>query len=566
VGPVLRFFVVLAAAVAPLWAQFTGLATPSDGSVVYFSSTLSLKGAGQPPYGKLFVADETGVRLFRLLPKIEPASTGSCVIGTQYSLDSAEVTSDGKTVAAPGQLSYSGLCNRNLSATDLISAAGDQELPGYVYLSPGGRYAIADTTYSVFSSASLLFLDLQTGQQTPVGLPEVTGPWPVSFPSAGRVIANDGTAIFSFYNGAYLARPGQDLRPFPVPNATPLAIDAAGTAVLYTVSNTLRLLNLQTQQDQLVLADQADASGLSDDGTRALFLRGGQAYIIQTDGTALRQLTSDPARITAAVLSGDGGIVYAETDAGRLLKINAGTGDQVELIGRTPFLTSGAATDAGLAATVYGIGLSDTSFQATPPVPTSLGGVGVLIGDQNIPVLQVSPTSVGFLVPWNIQPAGNQTLTVQASGVHSPFDFPTADILITTGPRAGDVLHQNGSTLVSNASPTHPGELIHVSAVGLGPVSPEVPVGTLAPSTEPLARLASPMTCSDSTVLFAGLQPGSLAHIYQVDLRIGSATGYLQFPCSIGGSEFLFLTLYVVPTRQAGRGPGVPPPSPLPRH
>ena len=138
----------------------------------------------------------------------------------------------------------------------------------------------------------------------------------------------------------------------------------------------------------------------------------------------MRQVTSEPAGITAAVLSGNGGIVYAETDAGRLLKINAETGTQVEIVGRTPYLTSGAATDAGLAATVYGVGLSDASFQATPPVGTSLGGVAVEIGDRQIPVLQVSPTSVGFLVPWDIQPAGTQTLTVQAIGSSLALRLP----------------------------------------------------------------------------------------------------------------------------------------------
>ena len=562
----IRSLLVLAAAAAPLWGQFSGLATPYDGSAVYFSSTLSLKGAGQPHYGKLFVADENGVRLFRLLQKVDPVSTGSCITGTQYSLDAAEVTADGKTVAAPGQLSYSGPCRGFLRATDLISAAGEQELPGYAYLSPGGRYAISDTTSSVFTSGSLLFLDLQTGTQTPVPLPSVTGPWPVILASGGRTIANDGTAIFSFANAAYVARPGQALQPFPVPNATPLAIDADGALALYATGNSVRRLNLQTLQDQLVLTDQAGISGLSDDGTRALFVRGGQAYIIQTDGTGMRQVTSDPAGITAAVLSGSGGIVYAGTGAGRLLKINAETGTQVEIVGRTPYLTSGAATDAGLAATVYGVGLSDASFQAAPPVGTSLGGVAVEIGDRQIPVLQVSPTSAGFLVPWDIQPAGTQTLTVQAMGVHSPFDFPTSDILITTGPRAGVIYHQNGNGMVSNGSPAHSGEIIHIEAVGLGPVSPEVPPGTLAPSTEPLARLAAPMTCYDSTVLFAGLEPGSLARIYRVDLRLGSATGYLHFPCSIGSSNFLFLTLYVVSPRQGGRGPGLPPPSSLPRH
>ncbi len=548
----------------PLCSQFNGLATPYDGSVVYFSSTLSLKGAGQPSYGKLFVADESGVRLFRLLPKSDLVWTGSCVTGAQYSLDAAEVTADGKTVAAPGQLSHSVGCRGFLTATDLITAGGDQQLPGYAYLSPGGRFAISDTTTSVFGPASLLFLDLQTGQQTPVSLPATPGPWPVVFPASRQAVANDGTAVFSLASAGYIAHPDGAVQPFPVPGASALAIDAAGDVVLYAESGNVRRLNLQTQQDNLVLSGQTNVLGLSADGQRALFLREDQAWVIQTDGTGMRQVTSEPGWITAAVLSGNGRIVYAETNAGSLLEFDLETGTRVELTGRTPYLASGGATDAGLSTTVNGSGLSDASFQATPPVPTSLGGAGVQIGSQNVPVLQLSPTSVGFLVPWNIQ-AGTQTLTVLSPGVHSPFDFPTADILITAGPRAGDVWHQFWQSQVNNGSPTHPGEIIHVYAVGLGPVNPEVPPGSVAPSSEPLARLASPLTCSNSTVLFAGLEPGSLDRIYRVDLRIGAQTGYLQFGCSLGANNFVFLTLYVVPRREAGRGPGVPPPR-LPRH
>ncbi len=208
-----------------------------------------------------------------------------------------------------------------------------------------------------------------------------------------------------------------------------------------------------------------------------------------------------------------------------------------------------------------GSGIADASYQATPPVGTSLGGVSIEVAGQNVPVLQVSPTSVGFLVPWDIAASGNQAVIVRAPGSHTPFDFPTSTILIETGPRAGTVWHQDWSTMVSNGNPAHTGELIHVFAVGLGAVSPEVPPGTLAPSTEPLARLATPMTCSDSTILYAGLQPGALERIYQVDMRLGSAKGYLKFGCS----NNLGLTLYVVSPRQGGRGTAVPPSRPTPR-
>jgi hypothetical protein len=55
----------LALAASISWGQFSGLAASYDGSVVYFASTLRIKGSSQPTHGKLFVADESGVRLFR---------------------------------------------------------------------------------------------------------------------------------------------------------------------------------------------------------------------------------------------------------------------------------------------------------------------------------------------------------------------------------------------------------------------------------------------------------------------------------------------------------------------
>jgi uncharacterized protein (TIGR03437 family) len=560
--PLLCILAVVALAGPSLWGQFNGLATPYDGSVVYFSSTLSLKGANQPNYGKLFVADESGVKLFKQLQKILPPSAGDCVVGSQYALDGAEVTSDGLIVASPGEVSYSGPCRGLLKATAVIRATGITELAGYAYLSPSGRYAISNITPNVFSSALLVFVDPQTGEQTPITLPSVIGPWPAYFPSNGGAIANDGTSIFSYANNAYLARPGQSVEAFPVPGANPLAIDASGDLVLYTISGDLHARNLKTQQDTLVLAGQTDASGLSDDGTRALILLGSQAWLVQTDGTGLRQLTSDAAGIRTAILSGNGNVVYAETNVGSLLKIDVASGAQLELIGRTPYVVGGTPADAGLASVLSGSGIVNGSFQATPPVGTTLGGVSVEIAGQSVPVLQVTPTTVGFLVPWNIPASGNQTVIVQAPGVHTPFDFPASTILITTGPRAGTVWHQDWSTMVSNGNPAHTGELIHVFAVGLGPVTPEVPPGALAPSTEPLARLTTPMTCSDSTILYAGLQPGALERIYQVDMRLGSATGYLKFNCPTTG---LGLTLYVVSPRQGGRGTAVPPSRPTPR-
>ena len=118
--------------------------------------------------------------------------------------------------------------------------------------------------------------------------------------------------------------------------------------------------------------------------------------------------------------------------------------------------------------------------------------------------------------------------------------------MFNAGPSAGAIVHENWDGLVSAASPPRRGEIIHIFAIGLGAVNPEPPEGTAAP-VEPLARLASPLVCSDSEVLYAGLAPGHVERVYQVDLRIGDVTGYTQFKCSLGGEgEFIFVSLNVL--------------------
>jgi hypothetical protein len=96
--------------------------------------------------------------------------------------------------------------------------------------------------------------------------------------------------------------------------------------------------------------------------------------------------------------------------------------------------------------------------------------------------------------------------------------------------------------------PVRTGEIIHVYAIGFGPVSPELPYGFPAPSAEPLARITQPLTCSNAEILYAGLAPGTIERVYQIDLRIGPTHGYQQFTCKLGNSEpFIFLTLNVIP-------------------
>jgi uncharacterized protein (TIGR03437 family) len=170
------------------------------------------------------------------------------------------------------------------------------------------------------------------------------------------------------------------------------------------------------------------------------------------------------------------------------------------------------------------------------------------IEERKVPVVSVTPGSVRFLVPWDIGVSRQVRILAEVPGVHSPFDFPDSYISTSTQPIAGAIAHQNWNGLVDNGSGApHAGEIIHIWAAGLGVATPEVPEGAAAPLAT-LSRLTAPLVCSGSEVLFAGLAPGYVERYYQVDLRLGSATGYTQIKCSLGsGDPFIFLSLNVVP-------------------
>ena len=266
---------------------------------------------------------------------------------------------------------------------------------------------------------------------------------------------------------------------------------------------------------------------MSDDARRLLFLRDGQVHVFDTATLIDRTLTSDPALVTEAAISGDGKIVHAVTGNGRLLKINVDDGSQIELIGHTPYLDVfyGPVTP-GLTLTLSGSGLSDSVINGTVPLKAWLGNVTMWIGERKVPVVRLAPNSVSIIVPWDIQPVGG-SIRIQAEvpGDHTPFDFPEviASVYAESTPQAGAILRQDWTQTF--VGPINTGEIIHVYAIGFGPVFPEVPEGAAAPASEPFSRITQSFTCSNAEILYAGLAPFAVERVYQIDIRIGPTPG-----------------------------------------
>jgi uncharacterized protein (TIGR03437 family) len=544
-----------------LFSQFTDLSPTADGSSLYFTSTLRLKTLGQPLNAKIYVATQNGVSLFRAHDAASaPANSPPCTPGGLADYLAAETSANGAvaliyTVNANGGCSYP----PNVYSTEIQTPSSDTNLPGIVRLSSGGRYAIVflGATARIYNAVAVSLLDLQTGLQTPLNLTQSDFPQYIQQPATGgRVIANDGTALVAIadassasHNRGYIAKPGATPSPFPIADALPLIIDAGGSKVVYQEQG-LYLLDLGSLVSTPLIPDGVSVSALamSDDARRLSYLRDGQLHLLDTSTLTDRALTADPAKIAQAAMSSDGQVIFAVTGIGRLLKINPEDGSQIEWIGQTPYLNPfNQPVVPGFTTTLTGSGLSDSTINGTVPLNDWLGNVTMWIGERKVPMTQLTPTSVSFIVPWDLQPAGGSIrMLAEVPADHTPFYFPEAEASLfpDPAPRAGAIFRQDWSQ--TYVGPINTGEIIHVYATGFGPVAPEVPDGAAAPSAEPFSRITQPFTCTNAEILYAGLAPGTVERAYQIDIRIGPAPGYQKFGCTLGTLSFTFLTLNIV--------------------
>ncbi len=168
---------------------------------------------------------------------------------------------------------------------------------------------------------------------------------------------------------------------------------------------------------------------------------------------------------------------------------------------------AGQSVASGSVAAVFGTQLSSSppAYASGFPLPTMLGGVQVLISGNPVPLFYADANQVDIQVPFDLstgqvqvqvvrngQPGNLVTATVDSAaprlfalGLHAPDGTPYGVVLNSDNTLALP------SNLVPGSHPAHPGDVITIYALGLGPVSPSVITGEPAPSNEPLARVTS---------------------------------------------------------------------------
>lgn len=198
-----------------------------------------------------------------------------------------------------------------------------------------------------------------------------------------------------------------------------------------------------------------------------------------------------------------------------------------------PF-TSGVAP--GELLSIYGSNLAASTVvtQGGVAFPSTLGGVRVLFNNRPGALYFVSPGQIAAVVPYGTT-EGVVQVQVERDGATSNavtmFRYLTSPGIFSqaqSGEGIGAVLHAD-FTLVTEAKPARPGQVIQVFLTGLGAVFPAIADG--APGSSTLNQTA-PGTVKAfvdnlaADVSYAGLAP-LLSGLYQVNLKVpdNAATG-----------------------------------------
>jgi uncharacterized protein (TIGR03437 family) len=518
---------------APVMAQLESLSTTYNGARAYFVTRLQQIGRNQPAHGKAFWAHTSGVYP-QLIRRPE---------GNYADLTGIGVSADASTVVVTAQSCGTPPCRSNsVQSTVFPRRNQPQRYDGPLILSPNGEWALR-VVQPGDVRVRIAAVHLETRREETYY--EGDGPY---CPGC-QAIADDGTAAISINglqvrsaDGLKFDRPGAVLRTTLSADAQTVAWESRDGIYVLQAPFTRKPVRLAGRNSRLVSLDR--------DGTLALFLWAPdagelrQAYIAQTDGTLLRQVTFEAAGIRSATLSGNGRVVWAFTNDRRLLKLEPQR-RKVELISTMPPTVASVALPIGSAADI------------SAPV---VAGENIRLRIDGIepPNTVVETGKLRFQVPWELEP-GDAEVQVLSEADFEWTASPTPARLQATLPGlvlvSGEptIAHEDWKSRVSKASPARRSETIHLYATGLGPVVPALRTGEPAQAA---AALAQPLNCEYNmrqnpgtplTLSYSGPAPGTIGY-YQISFRVPAnlETYENNIRCR-QGDDFLWINVPVEP-------------------
>jgi uncharacterized protein (TIGR03437 family) len=227
--------------------------------------------------------------------------------------------------------------------------------------------------------------------------------------------------------------------------------------------------------------------------------------------------------------------------------------------------TSMAAISSNSLVSLYGLdfGVTGTSRTADAGVirdakfPKQLGCIGVEIAGQRVPITYTSYSQINAQVPTT-----NQTGSVPIKVILNP-DRPnqlSSQIgninLQSTSPAlftfAGGSIKAQHTDYTLAADPTafpgarmvRPGDIVLLYATGLGLTEPVYQAGEIVPlqtipTRQPVTVQVGGVTLPAADVLYAGIAPGSISGLYQINIRVPNtvAAGNIPVVVTVGGTS-----------------------------
>ena len=186
--------------------------------------------------------------------------------------------------------------------------------------------------------------------------------------------------------------------------------------------------------------------------------------------------------------------------------------------------------------------------------PTELGCLAVEVGGQRVPVLFASDGQINAQMPAGAAPGNAMVTVVLNPGKANESKSDASPITVLAN--APSFFAFNGTSIaarhpdfsiaadpavVPGARPVKPGDVVLLFATGLGPTNPvyqagEIP-GAIAPTRDAVTVTVAGTTLAAADVLYAGVSPGSISGLYQINIRIPAATadGNIPVALRIGG-------------------------------
>ena len=196
--------------------------------------------------------------------------------------------------------------------------------------------------------------------------------------------------------------------------------------------------------------------------------------------------------------------------------------------------------------------ISDNKF------PKELNCVAVEVAGQRAPILYVQNNQINFQAPTfaltgdmpvkvimnpdRPNAISSATTTIPVLAFSPAFFTFNGRSVAARAPNGGSIIA--APSVVAGARPARPGEIVELYATGLGTVQPSVASGTIAPlqpipMTNRVSVSIGGTILSAADVLYAGLAPGNISGLYQINVRIpaSAANGDLLIGMAVNGEQ-----------------------------